>query len=70
MMNFRRICILDLQQAVEDVDEPMIGHGMLALMVGEERLFVVAIGRPGAGTATGGLMPALLSSTEPKGIAD
>jgi len=58
MMNFRRICILDLQQAVEDVDEPMIGHGMLAPMVGEE------------GTATGGLMPALLSSTEPKGIAD
>jgi hypothetical protein len=53
MMNFRRICILDLQQAVEDVDEPMIGHGMLAPMVGEERLFVVAIGRPGAGTATG-----------------
>jgi hypothetical protein len=46
------------QQAVEDVDEPMIGHGMLAPMVGEE------------GTATGGLMPALLSSTEPKGIAD
>jgi hypothetical protein len=49
------------------MDEPVIAHGMPVPTVGEGRPFV-GIEKLGAGTAIGGLTPALLISTEPNGI--
>ena len=48
------------------MDEPVIEHGMLPPIIGGGRL--VGIETLGAGTATGGLTPALLISNEPNGI--
>jgi hypothetical protein len=50
------------------MDEPVIAHGMPVPTAGEGRPFVVGIEKLGAGTAIGGLTPALLISTEPSGI--
>ena len=57
-----------VQQAVEGRDEPVIEHGTLAPNVDEVGLVGVGIERPGAGTTTEGLTPALLISNEPSGI--
>ena len=48
--------------------EPVIKHGTAVPIVDGGRLFVVGIEKLGAGTAIGGLTPALLISTEPSGI--
>jgi hypothetical protein len=64
---FLRRVLTAIQQAAEGMDEPVIGHGMRAAIVGEDG-FVVGIERLGAGTPTEGLMPALLISNEPNGI--
>ena len=61
-------CVAPVQQAVEGTDEPAIEHGMMAPKLGGRRLVVIGTERLGAGTATEGLMPALLVSNEPNGI--
>jgi hypothetical protein len=71
MIIFRRIWILcpaAIQQPVAGMGEPVIKHGTAVPIVDGGRLFVVGIEKLGAGTAIGGLTPALLISTEPSGI--
>jgi hypothetical protein len=71
MMIFRRIWILHpaaIQQPVPGTGEPVIKHGAPVPIVDGGRLFVVDMEKPGAGTAIGGLTPALPISTEPSGI--
>jgi len=60
--------VAPVQQAVEGMDEPAIEHGMLAPTLGARGLVVIGIETLGAGTATEGLIPALLISDEPNGI--
>ena len=60
--------VAPVQQPVEGTDEPAIEHGMMAPKLGGRRLVVIGTERLGAGTATEGLMPALLVSNEPNGI--
>jgi len=60
--------VAPVQQAVEGTDEPAIEHGMMAPKLGGRRLVVIGTERLGAGTATEGLMPALLVANEPNGI--